>query len=204
MYVGEEVDSTWLDIRYHVWWPGSGDDPMCWANKEMNTERNDYYGNNYTPHMFTNGSDSESNPINWTQKPRDLAGSLSPIKMVVTGSRIGMEVSTTVTVSSLVDFSQQDLRLFVAAVMDTVQYPESSNGLPEHHNAVMGMLTANTGQALSLTASSPLEYHFDWTVLDSWQQATSFTWKAKDLRLVVWIQNYSSKEILQAQDLSLE
>jgi hypothetical protein len=203
MYVRETVDSTWLDIRYHVWWPGSGDDPMCWANKEMNTARNDYYGNNYTPHMFTNGSDSKSNSINWTQKPRNLAGSLSPIKIVLTGSRTGMEVSTTVTVTSLQDFSHRNLRLFVAAVMDTVQYPGSSNGLSEHHNAVMGMLTPNTGQVLTLDSEYPLEYHFDWTILDSWQQATSFTWDAKDLRLVVWIQDYSSKEILQTQDLSL-
>ncbi|MFQ6613105.1 MAG: hypothetical protein ACE5D2_08405 [Fidelibacterota bacterium] len=196
------MDSLWLDLRYHVWWPGSGDDPMCWANKDMNTTRNNYYENNYTPHMFTNGSDSESNPINWAQTPRSLAGALSPIKIILSGSRTGMDVTLSVSVFSLKDYGNQDLRLFVAAVMDTVQYPDSPNGLPEHHNAVIGMLTADTGQTISLTANTPLENSFDWTVLASWQQATSYAWNVNDLRLVAWIQDYSSQEILQAGDLA--
>ncbi len=42
-------------IRYHVWWPSSGD-PFYQYNIDENTWRNNYYSNSYTPHLFVNGS----------------------------------------------------------------------------------------------------------------------------------------------------
>jgi hypothetical protein len=42
-------------IRYHVWWPSSGD-PFYQFNIDENTRRNNFYGNNYTPHLFIDGT----------------------------------------------------------------------------------------------------------------------------------------------------
>jgi len=42
-------------IRYHTWWPSSGD-PFYQYNIPENTAKNNFYSNNYVPHLFLDGT----------------------------------------------------------------------------------------------------------------------------------------------------
>lgn len=195
------MDSLWIPIAYHVWWPGNGDDPMCWADYEMNETRNNYYGNNYTPHMFSNGKDSESVTSYWARHPREYLDTISPLEIQMSGSRSEQEIDLDIEIVMKKLIPGSDLRLFVAATMDTIDYPGSPNGLTEHHHAVMGMLAGNHGTEISLEIDTLLIYSYSWTVPDNWKNSISFSWNIKDLRLVAWVQNYQSQEVLQAEEL---
>ena len=92
-YVGYEIDTIWTQIYYHVWWPGQGNDPMYLANTSMNRTRNNYYENNYTPHMFTNGKDSGSNTTNWKNDPKSYLDNVGLYGVRISGIQLGNDIS---------------------------------------------------------------------------------------------------------------
>ena len=109
----------WTRIFYHVWWPGQGNDPMYLANTSMNRDRNNYYGNNYTPHMYTNVKDSGSNTNNWKNDPRTYLNEVGLYEILIDGTQSGNSIDFNVTSSSISN-SSSDIRLYVATVMGHV------------------------------------------------------------------------------------
>ena len=109
----------WTRIFYHVWWPGQGNDPMYLANISMNRDRNNYYVNNYTPHMYTNGKDSGSNTNNWKNDPRTYLNEVGLYEILIDGTQSGNSIDFNVTSSSISN-SSSDIRLYVATVMGHV------------------------------------------------------------------------------------
>ena len=83
------MDSVWSQIFYHVWWPGQGNDPMYLINQQMNRDRNNYYGNNYTPHLYSNGRDSGSNPATWRDDARNITNEISLFTLI----RVNKDIS---------------------------------------------------------------------------------------------------------------
>jgi len=204
-YVGYGLDTIWTQIYYHVWWPGQGNDPMYLANTAMNRARNDFYENNYTPHMFTNGKDSGSNTTNWKKDPGDYIEKVGMFGIRLNGTRSGNELSFNVIMDAVKSTTNaQDLRLFVATVMDTIKYPGSANGLTQHHNAVIELLTGHTGKNIKLISGSDTKESFNWTMRSEWIDHSDFSWKISGLKVVAWIQNYKNKEILQVGELSFD
>ena len=86
----------WSQVFYHVWWPGQGNDPMYLANTQMNIDRNNYYLNSYTPHMFTNGKDSGSNPTTWRADPIDIINEITLYEMSSSITAVGNNYSISV------------------------------------------------------------------------------------------------------------
>ncbi len=204
-YVGNDLDSLWIRIYYHVWWPGQGNDPMYLANTAMNRTRNNYYGNSYTPHMYTNGKDSGSNTNNWKNDPRDYLDDVGLYTVNLTGSRAGNDISFDVNLGTLKTTSNsKDLRLFVGAVMDTVKYPNSANGLLEHHDAIIELLTGDTGKRIKLKSGVDKTESFTWTMRSEWINHPSISWKVTGLKIVAWVQDYDSKEVLQVNELEFD
>ena len=203
--MGYGLDSIWTQIYYHVWWPGQGNDPMYLANTSMNRTRNNYYGNNYTPHMFTNGKDSGSNTTSWKNDPRDYIEKVGMFGIRLNGTQSGNDISFDVELDAVKSTtSSRDLRLFVAAVMDTVKYPGSANGLTEHHNAVIELLTGNTGKSIKLISGAVTKESFTWSMRTEWINHANLTYNMSGLKVVAWIQDYSNKEILQVNELNFD
>ena len=204
-YVGYGLDTIWTQIYYHVWWPGQGNDPMYLANTSMNRARNDYYGNNYTPHMFTNGKDSGSNTRNWKNDPKGYLDDVGLYGVRISGVQSGNEISFDVELDAVRSTSSsRDLRLFIATVMDTVKYDKSPNGLLVHHNAVIDLLTGDTGKSIKLISGAVTKESFSWSMRTEWINHSDLTYNMSGLKVVAWIQDYSNKEILQVNELNFD
>ena len=198
LYVGTAIDTIWSQIYYHVWWPGQGNDPMYLMNQSMNRARNNYYENNYTPHMYTNGKDSGSGTAIWISDPKTYLEEVGLYEINLSGSQSGNEISFDVKMNAIERTpTSQDLRLFVATVMDTVHYPASPNGLTEHHNPVIALLTGNTGKQMKFISGITYTESFTWSMPSDWINHADISWKSSGLKAVAWIQNYKSKEVLQ-------
>ena len=201
LYVGTAIDTIWSQIYYHVWWPGQGNDPMYLMNQSMNRARNNYYENNYTPHMYTNGKDSGSGTATWISDPKTYLEEVGLYEINLSGSQSGNEISFDVKMNAIETTpTSQDLRLFVATVMDTVHYPASPNGLTEHHNPVIALLTGNTGKQMKFISGITYTESFTWSMPSDWINHADISWKSSGLKAVAWIQNYKSKEILQVNE----
>jgi len=204
-YVGYGLDSIWTQIYYHVWWPGQGNDPMYLANKSMNRTRNNYYGNSYTPHMFTNGKDSGSNTTNWKNDPKGYLNDVSLYGVRISGIQSGNDISFDVELDAVKSTSSsRDLRLYIATVMDTVKYDKSPNGLLVHHNAVIDLLTGDTGKSIKLISGVVTKESFTWSMRTEWINHSDLTYNMSGLKVVAWIQDYSNKEILQVNELNFD
>ncbi len=151
--------------------------------------------------MFTNGKDSGSNTINWKEDPRDYIEKVGMFGISLDGARTGNDITFTVTMDAVkTTTDSQDLRLFVAAVMDTIKYPGSANGLTEHHNAVIELLTGLTGKSINLISGSDTKESFTWTMRSEWIDHPDFSWQISGLKVVAWIQDYKNKDILQVRE----
>ncbi|MDG2398655.1 MAG: hypothetical protein P8M59_05010 [Candidatus Marinimicrobia bacterium] len=204
-YVGYGLDTIWTQIYYHVWWPGQGNDPMYLANTSMNRARNDYYGNNYTPHMFTNGKDSGSNTRNWKNDPKGYLDDVGLYGVRISGVQSGNDISFDVELDAVKSTSSsRDLRLFIATVMDTVKYDRSPNGLLVHHNAVIDLLTGDKGKSIKLISGVVTKESFSWSMRTEWINHSDLTYNMSGLKVVAWIQDYSNKEILQVNELNFD
>ena len=204
-YVGANVDTIWSRMFYHVWWPGQGNDPMYLANTNMNQVRNNYYENNYTPHMYTNGKDSGSNTTSWKNDPKNFLNNVGLHEIKISGSQSGNTIDFNISSSSVKNSKQgEDIRLFVATVMDEVIYPNSLNGLTSHHHSVIEMLLNNTGKKISFVNGVEYLEMFNWTIPESWLNHRLISFDSNDLSVIAWIQNYTSKEILQVAEFNFD
>ena len=204
-YVGANIDSIWSRMFYHVWWPGQGNDPMYLANTNMNQSRNNYYGNNYTPHMYTNGTDSGSNTTNWKNDPKNFLNEVGLHEIKITGTQSENSIDFKIVSSSVKSSKEgEDVRLFVATVMDEVNYLNSYNGLTNHHSAVIELLLGNAGKKISYIGSVNYIESFNWTIPNSWLDHREITFDSNDLTVIAWIQNYSTKNILQVAEFNFD
>ena len=191
--------ANWVQVRYHVWWPGAGNDPFYLYNTSLNQTRNSYYGNNFTPHMFTGGGDSGSGSTTWQANALNMVGEDTPITIEINGSIFGSDVDVSVLISSDLDLSSVNTRLIVAATMDSVYYA-GPNGLQHHHAVIIEYLTAdNTGDAIILDGNNNIQINYFWTMDSNWPNNSTVTWDISNLNIVAFVQNYSTKEVIQAE-----
>ncbi|MDB9884330.1 hypothetical protein OAD01_01440 [Candidatus Marinimicrobia bacterium] len=192
-------------MSYHVWWPGQGNDPMYLANTNMNQVRNNYYQNNYTPHMFTNGKDSGSNTATWKNDPKDFINNIALHDIKISGTQSDNAIDFSITSSSVKNSKQsEDIRLFVATVMDKVNFPNSSNGLTDHRYSVIELLLTNAGKKISFINGVDFIETFNWSIPERWLKHSLLTFNNKDLSVIAWIQDYKSKEILQVTEFNFD
>ena len=189
---------------------------MYLMNQSMNRIRNNYYQDSdvlvngtddghWTPRMYTNGKVSYGNPTTWISDSKTYLEGVSLYEVNLSGSQSGNEILFDVKMNAIQTTpSSQDLRLFVATVMDIVQYPTSTNLLTEHHNPVIELLTGNTGKQMNFISGITYTESFTWSMPDAWINHSDITWKSSDLKAVAWIQNYTSKEVLQVNEFGFD
>ena len=149
--------------------------------------------------MYTNGKDSGSNPNNWKEDPKNYLSKVGLYDISIKGLQSGNSIDFEVSSSSVMNTgSSTNIRLYIATVMGLVKYPNSPNGLTEHHNAVIELITGNEGKKMSYISGVDYIESFNWSMPNNWINHNSINWKSEDIKVVAWIQNYNSKEILQA------
>ena len=108
-----------------------------------------------------------------------------------------------ITAKSLINTDDSsDLRLFVAPILGKVVYPGSYNGMYEHHNVIIEQLTGNSGKSIKFLANVDYTETFSWSIPSQWVDNTQLRWNSSTIKVIAWVQNYRTKEILQAADFT--
>jgi len=207
-YVGVITTDKWFIINYHTYNPSRGDpmyeflrgeeaeDDFCYVRFEEGS----WYDISGVPTTYTNGSYSYVNE-NMASGP---LSEMTPVQISLAGTTIdGPDIQVRVTISSSSDLtSNNSLYLFIAATLDNVDY-EGYNGEKHHQDVFLGWITDGmNGELLSL-AEKEKSKSYTWQMPSNWPQNNFETtwpqveWDAANLRVVAFIQDQSTKEVLQ-------
>ena len=207
-YVGAITTDKWFIINYHTYNPSRGDpmyeflrgeeaeDDFCYVRFEEGS----WYDISGVPTTYTNGSYSYVNE-NMASGP---LSEMTPVQISLAGTTIdGPDIQVRVTISSSSDLtSNNSLYLFIAATLDNVDY-EGYNGEKHHQDVFLGWITDGmNGELLSL-AEKEKSKSYTWQMPSNWPQNNFETtwpqveWDAANLQVVAFIQDQSTKEVLQ-------
>lgn len=173
-------------INYQVNWPGSGD-PYYTA--EVGTRRG-YYAVNAAPTLFVDAREGTNSSIPGLQSDFNTAVA-APAYFGITATKNLVGNTMTVNVTSL-PYLDGDFRLYVAVVEKTTTGNIASNGETSFKNVFMKMMPDASGTVLTCTHDVPVT-----TTLVKDLTGTHIE-QYTDLDVVVFIQNYATKEIMQS------
>ena len=195
-------------IKYQMSWPGSGD-PYYYSE---GGDRRTFYGINSVPRVEIDGGwDGNGNSL--TQAVYDYYQSQPAfVEMTATWSRWSKTIETDVTITPLADVSSNNLKLFAAiySIRDTANV--KTNGETEFFHVVKKLMPSSSGESLSsLTSgnsvSKQLSYTFNGTYVlpPSGQSPVNLSTNHtvedfENLGVILWIQDMSTKEVLQSVD----
>ena len=179
-------------------WPSSTD-PFYLANTSEQNARRTYYGVNSIPAGFGNGATIGGSASSWRSSGLSNIGSYTPITITLNGGMIDGELQVSVTVSSETNQTGSDLRLFVMTSMDSVYY-NSPSAYDNFQNVFIEFLTSSSGQNLNLDGVTDYIQEFNWNMPSLWpNNNTNILWDISNLNIIAFVQNYSTKEVLQAE-----
>ena len=176
-------------ISYQVNWPGAGD-PYYTA--ETGTRRN-YYNVGAAPTLFVDAKDGtsfdsallQSNLTAELLKPSFFA--IDATKTLSGTNNMSVDITTT-------PYLDGDYRLYVAVVEKTTNNNATSNGETEFHNVMMKMIPDASGTVLNCTHDTPIPTHLEIDL-----SAGTFIEDFADLDVIVFVQNYTTKAIMQSK-----
>ncbi len=204
---GQTKHST---IKYQVSWPGTGD-PYC--TQEVR-DRVGLYAINSVPRMEVDGG-WDGNASSFTTALYDQFNS-KPAFLEITGN-VSLtwknNVSADITLTPLADFNSSNLKLHAVITEGTTYWNKKSNGETQFEDVMKKMITTSAGMTLSplvkdaavnknvnfafvgnyrLPANGTAAEHIDHTKENSVE-----TWN--DLAVVVFVQDATTKEVLQSE-----
>jgi len=193
-------------IKYQMSWPGTGD-PYYFSE---GGDRRTFYGINSVPRVEIDGGwDGNGNSL--SQAVYDYYQNQPAfVQMSATWSRWSKTIETDVTITPLADVSSNNLKLFAAiySIRDTANV--KSNGETEFFHVVKKLMPSSSGESLGAltsgsTVTKQLSYTFNGTyVLPPSAQSpvnlsTNHTVEDfSNLGVILWIQDASTKEVLQS------
>ena len=214
VYAGDLADE-WIILRYHVWWPSSGDPYYDW-NQAPVINRESYYDAGYVPHMYTNGNvDSAGTATTWRTNARAAINQPTFFKIDINGSRNGYNISGNVRVTSSADISDvSGFKLYVAVTHDNSTY-NAPNGQTVFDQTFVDFLSGNIidGQqvyfdTINLGAGETLNKVFNWTMDSNWPNDSGVSWSVQDLNLVAFVQfdgaGQNNKKVYQVEALAFD
>jgi thiol-disulfide isomerase/thioredoxin len=177
-------------VKYHVWWPSPGNDPYYLANTSESQTRNNYYSNKYAPNGYVDGTDVSYTYSSWPALLQTRKDAKSSITISVSGSG-GSNNTVRFFVKIKSDGSSIPAGQLIlhCAVVESDLYYTGTNGDPVHHYVMRKMMPDAAGEQFTLTLNE--EKTFTKTI--NWGN-----WKIDKSAFVAFVQNNTSKEILQA------
>lgn len=181
-----------LNIQYHVSWPSSSD-PFYTTNPTELGGRRSYYGITSVPDLVCDGDNGPA-PGSYNS----LADAVNASSLVTSNYTISvsqsingstLDAGVTVTAENA---SGANEKLRVALVEKFVNYasPPGNNGETDFYWSVRDLLPTHTGTDVNLSAGQTYTYDRSSTLSGSWDTS--------ELYVIAWIQNDTTKEVLQA------
>lgn len=166
-------------------WP-SGSDPWYLANPTDNNARRSYYGVNATPTMKCDGYTASWTAIQSAIQSRMAVP--SPLWMDLNGLVNGQMLNVTCRVVAEMNISGNYAIQFV--LMERYHYQPSPNGQPHHYHPLLAFAPSASGQSFSAAANDTVTYTASFSLNSSWS--------LDNLDFAAFVQNNTTKEILQA------
>ena len=175
--------------RYHVWWPGSNNDPMYLANTAQINTRVSLYGVNAVPTCVIDGTlqnvGDYSNLVN-QYNPRRAKG--TPLSVSVVDTRIAPDtIQANVTVTIISPLPTGSYKLRCNATERVRSYSGGTNGESSFKDIFRYMYPDANGITLP-TAAGTYNYSIKYKRDASWIDSLMFN--------CVFVQNDNTKEVL--------
>lgn len=186
----DDHEGEYVCVKYQMNWPGSGD---IYYNNDGATRRTNYSVTGI-PDLFVDGYEWATQPAGFTST--DLAAEKTTVTNLVIDAHYTLTGTTLTVYGNLLP--QQDItgncRRFIAIVERHTHNNTGSNGETEFSFVEQKMLPNGAGSYLTgLTsgASLPFTQTIDLTTVTNIEDMNN-------LGYAVWVQNTTSKEVLQA------
>jgi len=199
--------NMWVCVKYQMSWPGDGDSYYTSEGGDRRT----YYGVTSVPHQYIDGGfDGNSGSVTKGDL-MDAYYNVCYLEMTadMTYSVSGKYVSVNTTMTPAADING-NLKLFVAIVEKKTTGNVGSNGETEFHWVMKKMLPDANGTTLAnFTSGNAVSKHNDYAfngnyrlpnnAKDPIDNATENSVEEfDDLIAVVWVQDVTTKEVIQA------
>lgn len=169
--------------------------PFNQANTVDNNARKNYYGVSSTPKTYTLGTMLNQGSSLLTQSFVDSnLGQTSALRVEVVESGPSTGRSVSVNVKSFDVPPTGDIRLFVAAVVENVNF-NAQNGLTDHKNVLWQFLSSENGDAFTpaaLNGTVNFQYTYDTNNL------THSSFMANEVYTIAFVQEYGSMEVINS------
>jgi hypothetical protein len=192
-FIEAKFDSL-VPIKYHVWWPATGD-PMFNANMDQSRIRTYYNGINSIPAMMVDGLILQISAYNVTanlQTPLTTRLAMgAPLSVTVTDVRIpGDSIKATVSLNIVSPLSSNgNFKLRVVANERKITYttPPGSNGETIFYDVFRLMLPSTDGMQIPVTPGT-YNYEFRYKRQSAWVDSMIYT--------AAFVQNDVTKEVM--------
>ncbi len=181
------MEPVFTVIRYHIWWPGSGD-PFWLYNTSQIQVRNSYYNNNYAPHAFIDGAiDGGSSYGSWPGivDGRSLVNSILQIDLTGNYDENAREGEVTVSIYAEETPGVSNLKLRILLTESNLSY-----GNKIWNQVFREMIPSTYGEPITITQGETLEYTYPFT--------TPSPLVGRNICVVAFVQSESNREILQS------
>lgn len=200
--------SSHSTVKYQMSWPGTGD-PYYTAEAGL---RRTYYGVNSIPMMFVDGGWG-GNASSYTDALYDQFAA-KPAFMDIKGN-VSLtwknKITVNIDITPVVNFNSSNMKLFATIVEGETFNNKKSNGEAKFENVVKKIMPDGNGLALAAMTkdtkvSKTLSFVFNGgyrlpndagTPINLGTENSIETWD--DLSVVVWVQDATTKEILQSE-----
>lgn len=193
-----DMGSNVSAIKYHMNWPSPGNDPSY--NPDGNTRKN-YYGVTGIPDLFIDGKPMTATSAAYIQQQ---AARDAFLDLGLSYTLNGNQINVTANVTPFAAFSGTH-KLHVGIVENSYAYAASTTSQDEFHYVQRKMMPNGNGTNLaSLAADQTQTFNLSHTmVLGNPAQGNYNTWvqDLENLTIVAFVQNVSTKAILQANFL---
>ena len=187
-------------IKYHVWWPAPGNDPMYLHNTVDNAARTNYYSINSVPRAVMQGNYYNGQPAGVSQSMLNtLAAIPSPFEIQIQQELSPNEDSIYLT--TLIKATEDVSGNMVAHVVVVEKYigfssPPGTNGEKDFYNVMKKLLPTKSGTSMP----SPMVAG-DYIILqNSWKLENVYD--INELAAVAFVQDNTSKDVHQAGNSS--
>ncbi|MBU1675532.1 hypothetical protein KKA85_07095, partial [bacterium] len=182
-----------VNVQFHLNWPEAAD-PFYTANPADNFIRAFYYEIADAPDLITGGVNKPvpGNADDLSAAIDDCRDMLTPLSMVVAYDLDGADLTVAVGIKAVAPPPAGELRLHVAVVDELEHYdtPPGDNGETDFHWTMRDQIPNFNGTCFTIDEGDSLTFNLPSTVDPAWLDT--------DLQVVAWVQDFDTKEVLQA------
>jgi hypothetical protein len=192
------IQARWdsiVPIKYHVWWPAPGNDPMFYANQNQVRVRVSYNGVNAVPALMVDGIwlqvSGYTTLTNLTTPFYNRLSKGAPLSLTVSDTRLaGDTIKASVTLQVVSPLSANgDFRLKLAAIERKITYstPPGSNGETIFNDVFRRMYPSTDGIQIPLVPGT-YNYEIKYKRESAWIDSMVYS--------AIFVQNEVTKEVM--------